>query len=45
MRAIVRVYLAGLFRIEGRERMPVRGGVLVQVQGLPGGNIIANEFP
>ena len=29
MRAIVRVYLAGLFRIEGRERMPVRGGVLV----------------
>jgi 1-acyl-sn-glycerol-3-phosphate acyltransferase len=29
MRGIVRVYLDGLFRVTGRERMPLRGGVLV----------------
>ena len=29
MRAIVRVYLDGLFRVTGRERMPLVGGVLV----------------
>lgn len=29
MRLIVTVYLAGLFRVEGRERFPRRGGVLV----------------
>ena len=29
MRAIVRVYLNGLFRVAGRERMPLRGGVLL----------------
>ena len=29
MRGIVRVYLAGLFHVRGRERMPLQGGVLV----------------
>jgi 1-acyl-sn-glycerol-3-phosphate acyltransferase len=29
MRGMVRVYLVGLFRVTGRERMPLRGGVLV----------------
>ena len=29
MRAIVRGYLDGLFRVTGRERMPMQGGVLV----------------
>jgi 1-acyl-sn-glycerol-3-phosphate acyltransferase len=29
MRGIVRIYLVGLFEVRGRERMPLRGGVLV----------------